>query len=96
MVNGQWRMVNVFQQLAVVELPVPAVDFWNLCLQVSQITLRQAAHDVKPFNAPFVLGLGKLQDGVDALLLGIGNEATGVDDDYLTLPWGSSLSCVHR
>ena len=72
--------LQVIQQLPIVELPVPAIDLGNLGLQVCQIALRETAHDVEALNASLGLGLCKLQDRIDALLLCISNESAGIDD----------------
>ena len=68
-----------------VELPIELVHLGQLYLQVGEIALGQTAHDVEPLQASLLLPLGKLQEGVDALLLGVADEATGVDDGYLAL-----------
>ena len=77
--------LQVLQQLPVVELPIPAVDLRDFSLKVSQIALRETAHDEELLYSPFGLGLCKLEDGIDALLFGIGNEAAGIDDNDFTL-----------
>ena len=75
----------ILQQLLVIELPVPAVYLRDFFLQVSEISFRQASHHEKFLYPSFRLCLCKLKDGVDALLLGIGDEATGIHDDDLPL-----------
>ena len=74
-----------FQQFLVVELPIPPIHLRNLTLQVGQVAFRETAHNVEPLNATLGLGLGKLQDGVDAFLLCVVDEAAGIDDHNLTL-----------
>ena len=73
------------KQIHVVELPEIAVHLWNFPFQIAFVALREASHHVESLDFSLVLGLGKFQNGVDALFLGIGNEAAGVDDDDFAL-----------
>ena len=76
---------QITQQILVVELPIPPINLRNLLLKVGEVTLREAAHYKELLNPALRLGLGKLKNRIDALLLGIGNEATGIHDDDFTL-----------
>ena len=68
-----------------IELAVEAVNLGQFVLKFVEIALREATHhDEFPEHSLF-LALGELQDGVDAFLLGIADEAASVDDCYLTL-----------
>ena len=83
--TGRGRRPQVLQQLAIIELAVKLVHLGYRLLQLLLVALRQAAHDIQAAQPPLVLGLHKLQDGVDALLLGRLDESTGVDDRNLSL-----------
>ncbi len=61
------------------------VRFGNLLCQLLPVALRQAAGDHNTAQASPALLLGKFQDGVDALLLGVLNKAAGVDNHHLAL-----------
>ena len=76
---------QILQQILVVELPIPPIHLRNFLLKVCEITLRETAHHKELLNPALRLGLGKLKNRIDALFLGIGNEATGIHDDNLTL-----------
>ena len=73
-------LTQIAQQRHVVELPVVMVYLRDLTLQVGEIALRKTAHDIQSVDAAFVLRLGKLQNGLNAFLLGISDKATSVDD----------------
>ena len=55
------------------------VHLGNLLPQLVGVALREAAHDEEPFDAPGLLGRRRAQDHVDRLLLGVADEAAGVD-----------------
>ena len=69
--------------------PVPGVDFGHLGLQLVAVTLDEAAHGDEGAAAAVAgvsavetaLGLNLLEEDVDGLLLGVADEAAGVDDD---------------
>ena len=59
------------------------IDLGHLRRQLFRVALRQTAGDHQPLAAPRLLVLGHLENGVDRLLLGLADEAAGVDDDDL-------------
>ena len=76
---------KIIHQFPVVEFTIPSIYLRNLGFQVGKIAFREAAHHIEAFQAPLSLTLQLFQDGIDALFLGIGNEATGVYHHYLAL-----------
>ena len=85
-------LAQLAQQLLVVELAVKLIDLRDLFLQLILITLRKTAHHIELLQPSFLLALYKLKDGIDALLLGILNKTTSIDDGYLAL---RTLRVVH-
>ena len=83
--RGQGVGLQVLHQLLVVELAVPAIDLGNLRLQLCQVAFREASHDVQSLQAPLALGLCQFQNGIDALLLGVGNKSAGVHHGNVAL-----------
>lgn len=74
---------EVSEQLLVVELAVELVNLGYFGLQLLLIALRKAAHDEQLAQPALLFGLGKLKNGVDALLLCRLYEAARVDYGYL-------------
>ena len=68
------------------------VHLGNLLPQLVGVALREAAHDEEPFDAPGLLGRRRAQDHVDRLLLGVADEAAGVDDHRLGV---GAVAVVH-
>ena len=78
-------LTQLLEQFLVVELAVELIHLRHLSLQFLLITLREAAHHIEFVQASLFLSLDKFEDGVDAFLLGILDEAACVDDGYLAL-----------
>ena len=78
-------MTEISKNLLPVELAIYPVYFRNLFKQFSAITLRKATHDKDLTNLSAFLRLAQFQYHVDALLLGIANKATGIDNDDFAL-----------
>ena len=66
-----------------VEFAVEAVYLGDLLLELLAVALREASHHIDFLDQAAVFGIDKPHDGVDALLLGVADEATGVDHRYL-------------
>ena len=58
-----------------------SVDLAELLHDLAVVTLGKTARDDDRFDLAFLFQLGKLQDLVDAFLLGALDETAGVDDD---------------
>ena len=83
---------EVVDQLLEVELAVELIHLGQFGLELLLIALREASHDIKLIESAFVLGLHKLENGVDALLACVLDEATRVDNRDLSL---RTLGVVH-
>ena len=59
------------------------VDLGNLGPQLVGVALREAADDEQALDLPGRLGRRGAQDHIDRLLLGVADEAAGVDDHHL-------------
>ena len=68
-----------------VKLAVEAVHFGQSFDKVGAETFRQASHDKQLADSTLFLGLTQLEDGVDRLLLGIGDKAARVHHHCLTI-----------
>ena len=73
-----------------VELAVPAVDFGDFRLELLTVALAETSHDHQLADVAVGLGLGQLQNHVDALLLCISYEAAGIDDHE----WAAHVGAV--
>ena len=78
-------LAQLRQQLLVVELAIKLIHLRDFGFQFLLITLRETTHDIQFLQLAFLLALHKLQDGVDAFLLGILDEATRIDNGDFTL-----------
>ncbi len=74
-----------FQQPRQVARAEPGIDLRNALLQLGCIALAQAAGDVHFFHQALVLGLGVSQDHIDAFLLGVVDEAAGIDHHHIVV-----------
>ena len=78
-------MTEVGEDLLPVEFSIYAVDLWNLVNQLLTVAFGKASHHEDLSYLATFLRLAQFEDHVDALFLCIANEATGIDNHYLTL-----------
>ena len=82
------RLPEVGEEVLPVELAIVAIDLGDLFLELVHEALREAAHDIDLPDAPLLLGLDHTEDHVDRLLLGITDEAAGIEDNDLSVDCG--------
>ena len=70
---------EVAQQVGPVELAVELVDLWDFFAQFLEVAFGEAPHYVDAAEPAFFFKLAELEDHVDALFLGVADEAAGVD-----------------
>jgi len=82
---GLEGMPQIREELGPVELAIELINLGNLGSKLRKITLGEASHDIKTPEPALLLALSHRENHLDALLLGIPDEATGIDDGNLAL-----------
>ena len=78
-------LAQFLEQLLIIKLTIKLIHLGHLSLQLLLITLREATHHIELTESSLFLSLDKLQDSIDALLLGILDKAASIDNGYFTL-----------
>ena len=84
--TGQFVAVgtaHLFDDLREIVYTEILVNLGNLLFEILFVAFRQAAHDKEMVDFAGLFGPDKTENGVDRLLFGIADKATGVDDDNL-------------
>ena len=77
--------LQCLQQPREVTRTEPCIHLWDLGHQLRRVALAEAAGHVHLLHQTLVLRLGVAEDSVDALLLGIVDEAAGIDHHHVVL-----------
>ena len=78
-------LAEFFYQVLIVELSIIFVYLRYLLLQLLAVALRETSHHIQFLEFAVLFGFCKLKYGVDALLLCVSDEATGVYHSNLAL-----------
>ena len=76
---------QITKQLLIVKLAIEFVNFRYFFLKFIFIALRQASHDEKLLNTPFILSCDEFQNHIDTFFLGTLYKATCIHDCDFTL-----------
>ncbi len=74
--------IERLQQLGEFPCAEIRIYIWNFLFQFVAVTLTQATGHIYALHTTILLGIRKLKDRFDALLLGTFDEAASVDDDH--------------
>jgi hypothetical protein len=72
--------MKLAQDALPVKLAKIAIDLGNLLIELPEEALRQTSNDIESLEFALATGLAKVEYHIDALLLGIIDEATSIDD----------------
>ena len=83
--SRSFGFAQIHKELLVIELAVILVYLRNLLLQILLVSLRETTHDKQLAYTSLFLSLYKFENGVNALLLSVFNEAASIDNNNLSL-----------